>query len=61
MSDAGFDEAVYGKLLRKTLPRAIRSEEENERYLRVVEHLMSLGERITRRVTHDHGQLTVVA
>src|ERR1700694_23216 len=44
MSDAGFDEAVYGKLLRKTLPRAIRSEEENERYLQVVEHLMILGE-----------------
>lgn len=47
MSDAGFDEAVYGKLLGKTLPRAIHSEEENERYLRVVEHLMSLGERMT--------------
>jgi len=39
--------ARYGDLLRETLPRPIRTEAENEQYLRVVEHLMSLGKRIT--------------
>lgn len=47
MSDATINEAIYGKLLRKTLPRPIRTEEDNERYLQVVEHLMSLGGRMT--------------
>ena len=46
MSNAAINETTYGKLLRKTLPRPIRTEEDNERYLRVVEHLMDLGERI---------------
>ena len=46
MSNAAINEAAYGKLLRKTLPRPIRTEKDNERYLQVVEHLMDLGERI---------------
>ena len=46
MSNAAINEATYGKLLRKTLPRPIRTEKDNERYLQVVEHLMDLGERI---------------
>jgi HTH-type transcriptional regulator / antitoxin HigA len=47
MSDAMINETVYGRLLRKTLPRPIRTEKENERYLRVVEHLMDLGDRLS--------------
>jgi HTH-type transcriptional regulator/antitoxin HigA len=47
MSDAAINDAAYGKLLRKTLPRPIRTEADNERYLKVVEHLMDLGERMT--------------
>jgi HTH-type transcriptional regulator/antitoxin HigA len=46
MSNAAINEATYGELLRKTLPRPIRTEKDNERYLQVVEHLMDLGERI---------------
>ena len=46
-SEAAINKARYGDLLRETLPRLIRTEAENERYLRVVEHLMSLGEGIT--------------
>jgi HTH-type transcriptional regulator/antitoxin HigA len=46
-SDAAINKARYGDLLRETLPRPIRTEAENERHLRVVEHLMSLGKRIT--------------
>src|SRR5229473_5936270 len=46
-SEAAINKARYGDLLRETLPRPIRTEAENERYLRVVEHLMSLGKRIT--------------
>jgi HTH-type transcriptional regulator/antitoxin HigA len=45
--EVAINEARYGDLLRETLPRPIRTEAENERYLRVVEHLMSLGKRIT--------------
>jgi HTH-type transcriptional regulator / antitoxin HigA len=47
MSDAPIDEAAYGKLLRKALPRPVRTEKDNERYLQVAEHLMNLGERMT--------------
>lgn len=46
MSNAAINEAAYGELLRKTLPRPIRTEKDNERYLQVVQHLMDLGERI---------------
>ncbi len=46
MSNAPINEAAYGKLLRKALPRPVRTEKDNERYLQVVEHLMDLGERI---------------
>jgi HTH-type transcriptional regulator / antitoxin HigA len=53
MNNAPIDEAAYGKLLRKALPRPIRSEKDNQRYLRVVEHLLDLGERITR----EQGEL----
>jgi HTH-type transcriptional regulator/antitoxin HigA len=47
MSKAAIDEAAYGRLLRKTLPRPIRTEKENEHYLRIVERLMDLGPRMT--------------
>jgi HTH-type transcriptional regulator / antitoxin HigA len=47
MSNAAINETAYGRLLRKALPRPIRTEKDNERYLRVVEHLMDLGERMT--------------
>lgn len=47
VSEEGINKTRYGDLLRETLPRPIRTEAENERYLRVVEHLMSLGKRIT--------------
>jgi len=47
MSNPAINETAYGKLLRKTLPRPIRTEKNNERYLQVVEHLMDLGERMT--------------
>jgi HTH-type transcriptional regulator/antitoxin HigA len=47
MSNAAINETAYGRLLRKALPRPIRTEKENERYLRIVEHLMDLGERMT--------------
>lgn len=46
MRNAPINEAAYGKLLRKALPRPVRTEKDNERYLQVVEHLMDLGERI---------------
>jgi HTH-type transcriptional regulator/antitoxin HigA len=46
MSNAAINETAYAKLLRKTLPRPIRTEEDNKRYLRLVEHLMDLGERL---------------
>ena len=47
MSNAPINEAAYGKLLRKALPRPVRTERDNERYLQVAEHLMNLGERMT--------------
>jgi HTH-type transcriptional regulator / antitoxin HigA len=47
MSNAAINETAYGRLLRKALPRPIRTEKDNERYLQVVEHLMDLGERMT--------------
>ena len=47
MSNAPINEAAYGRLLRKALPRPVRTEKDNERYLQVAEHLMNLGERMT--------------
>jgi HTH-type transcriptional regulator/antitoxin HigA len=47
MSNAPINEAAYGKLLRKALPRPVRTERDNERYLQVAGHLMNLGERMT--------------
>jgi len=47
MNNAPINEAAYGKLLRKALPRPIRTEKDNERYLQVMEHLMDLGDRMT--------------
>lgn len=47
MSNAAINETAYGRLLRKALPRPIRTEKDNERYLQVVGHLMDLGERMT--------------
>jgi HTH-type transcriptional regulator/antitoxin HigA len=39
-----FDPKKYSRLLTKTLPRAITTEEENERMLKEVERLMHKGE-----------------
>lgn len=36
-----FDKDVYGKLLAEVQPKVITSEEENERYLEIVEKLMA--------------------
>ena len=47
MSNAPINEAAYVKLLRKALPRPVRTERDNERYLQVAGHLMNLGERMT--------------
>jgi HTH-type transcriptional regulator/antitoxin HigA len=47
MNNAPINEAAYGKLLRKALPRPVRTERDNERYLQVAGHLMNLGERMT--------------
>jgi HTH-type transcriptional regulator/antitoxin HigA len=47
MSNAPINEAAYGKLLRKALPRPVPTERDNERYRQVAEHLMNLGERMT--------------
>jgi HTH-type transcriptional regulator / antitoxin HigA len=47
MSSAPINEAAYGRLLGKALPRPVRTEKDNERYLQVAEHLMDLGERMT--------------
>ena len=47
MSEAAINKAIYGRLLRETLPRLIRTEEDNERCLQVAEHLMGLGDRMT--------------
>lgn len=38
------DEKQYGKLLINTMPRRIETEAENEKYLKIVEQLMSRGE-----------------
>jgi len=47
MSEAALDNVAYGRLLRKALPRRIRSEKENERYLKIVERLIKSGEQLT--------------
>jgi len=38
------DSRKYSRLLAKTLPRSIRSEEENERVLQIIEQLMDKGD-----------------
>ncbi|AFZ11929.1 putative transcription regulator with HTH domain [Crinalium epipsammum PCC 9333] len=40
-----FDKDVYGKLLADVQPKVIASEEENERYLEIVEKLMACKNR----------------
>ncbi len=40
-----FDKDVYGKLLADVQPKVITSEEENERYLEIVEKLMACKNR----------------
>jgi HTH-type transcriptional regulator/antitoxin HigA len=42
--DPKLDSQKYGRLLAKTLPRAIKTEKENERMLAEVDKLMSKGE-----------------
>ena len=42
--DTNVDPQKYGRLLAKTLPRAIRTEKENQRMLAEVDKLMSKGE-----------------
>ena len=44
ITSAHIDKKKYSRLLAKTLPRAISTEEENERLLAIVEQLMSKGE-----------------
>ena len=39
MTALPIDERVYGKLLQKTLPGVIKSDEQNERYIRMLETL----------------------
>ena len=41
---ADLDSKQYGKLLAKTVPRVIKTEEENDRMLGIVESLLSKGE-----------------
>jgi HTH-type transcriptional regulator / antitoxin HigA len=41
----GIDVKLYGRLLAKTVPRVIVTEEENERALAIVESLLEKGER----------------
>lgn len=41
------DSKIYGDILAKFQPRAIKTEEENEKYLAEVEKLMELGDNIT--------------
>jgi HTH-type transcriptional regulator/antitoxin HigA len=41
---AKIDKRKYGRLLARTLPRAIKTEAENERALREIERLMDKGE-----------------
>lgn len=45
IASATIDPKKYARLLAKTLPRAIDSEEENERFLAIVDKLMSKGEK----------------
>lgn len=44
IASAKIDPKKYARLLAKTLPRAIGSEEENERLLAIVDKLMSKGD-----------------
>ena len=48
------DEKRYARLLAKAAPRVIRTEEENERALAIVESLMERGE---RHMTPEEGEL----
>jgi len=51
---ATIDEKRYGRLLAKAAPRTIRTEEENERALAIVESLMEKGE---KNLTPEEGEL----
>ena len=48
------DPKKYSRLLARTLPRSIRSEEENDRVLKIVERLMDKGE---DNLTPEEGAL----
>jgi HTH-type transcriptional regulator/antitoxin HigA len=48
------DEKRYARLLAKAVPRVIKTEEENERALSIVESLMAKGE---SRMTPEEGEL----
>ena len=51
---ANIDPKKYSRLLAKTLPRAIRSEQDNERMLKIVERLIDKGE---GNLTPEEGAL----
>jgi len=51
---ATIDEKRYARLLAKAVPRVIRTEEENERAIAIVESLMEKGE---RNMTPEEGEL----
>ncbi|NEP01351.1 MAG: transcriptional regulator [Symploca sp. SIO2E9] len=46
------DKKIYGKLLADIQPQVIRTEEENEFFLSVIENLMNLGENISPEEEH---------
>ena len=52
------DQKRYGKLLAKTLPAVIRTEQENERNLQHIEQLMDKGE---RRASEEDRLLELLA
>jgi len=45
MTTVDLDTKLYGKLLAKALPAVIKSDDENNRVLGIIEHLMEKGER----------------
>ena len=44
MTTVDLDTKRYGKLLAKALPAVIKSDDENNRVLEIIEHLMEKGE-----------------
>jgi len=54
IANATIDPKKYSRLLAKTLPRAISTEEENDRMLKIVERLMDKGE---DNLTAEEGAL----